>query len=471
MRLTYFKAIPAFFLACSMAIMAEQSRDMVKPRMSWLDNGTLRLGVDLAIGGAITYLAESDKKINMINSYDWGRQIQMSFYSGPSPFVPDGAEVHTAWKQLGWNPIQSGDCYNYPSEVVEHRNDGNTIYVKCIPKHWPLKNVPGQCFFECWFKLEKNTVAARSKLTNHRNDKTQYAGRSQELPAVYSNGPWYKVVTYVGDKPFTGADPTVIVDKADGKGWPWRMWATPEHWCALLDGNDHGIGLHLPGACAFTGGFAGGDGNKGKGGPKDSPTGYMTARHLEILDHNIAYDYAYTLIVGSLQEIRNHVYSKSVPGKLPSWNFSSDRQHWHYAGTTDAGWPINDCLEVELNPQAVARVISPTTFWKAEDAPVFAIKASFETDATSGHIALMPFEESDKKDWPQWGDVKRPPRAPAIHVPFNMIGDGKVRSIEIDLCKADAYKGTMTQVQILLPKAKGSAKIYSIEFRSSGAMP
>jgi hypothetical protein len=29
----------------------------------------------------------------MINSYDWGRQIQMSFYSGPVPYVPEGGET------------------------------------------------------------------------------------------------------------------------------------------------------------------------------------------------------------------------------------------------------------------------------------------------------------------------------------------------------------------------------------------
>ena len=207
-------------------VQAEPTRDSIEPKMSWLDNGTIRLGVDLAIGGAITYLAESNQGRNMINSHDWGRQVQMSFYSGPNPFVPDGAEVRPAWKQLGWNPIQSGDCFDYPSETIAHENDGKSIYVKCIPKHWPLKNVPGQCEFECWFRLEGNTVVARSKLTNHRDDETQYRARNQELPAVYSNGPWYKLVTYLGDQPFTGAALTVLVDKNDGKGWPWVLLHT-----------------------------------------------------------------------------------------------------------------------------------------------------------------------------------------------------------------------------------------------------
>ncbi len=43
--------------------------------MEYLDNGMLRVGIDLSIGGAITYLAESTSGTNMINSFDWGRQV------------------------------------------------------------------------------------------------------------------------------------------------------------------------------------------------------------------------------------------------------------------------------------------------------------------------------------------------------------------------------------------------------------
>ena len=35
-----------------------------KKTMSYLDNGSVRIGVDLSLGGVITYLADSKKKIN-----------------------------------------------------------------------------------------------------------------------------------------------------------------------------------------------------------------------------------------------------------------------------------------------------------------------------------------------------------------------------------------------------------------------
>ena len=52
----------------------------------FLDNGVIRLGVDLDRGGVISYLSLSGRDENVVNNYDLGRQIQMSFYSGPIPF-------------------------------------------------------------------------------------------------------------------------------------------------------------------------------------------------------------------------------------------------------------------------------------------------------------------------------------------------------------------------------------------------
>jgi hypothetical protein len=438
------------------------------PPMSWLDNGRIRLGIDLSIGGAITHLSAGRNGRNMINSHDWGRQVQMSFYSGPQPFVPEGATVNEAWKKLGWNPIQSGDCYKNRSKVTAHRNDGNELYVRCTPMHWPLANVPGECGFECWFRLEGNTVRARSRLTNHRPDQTQYPGRPQELPAVYTNGEWYQLVSYLGDRPFSGARTTVLVGRDDGKGWPWRQFQSPEHWAALLDKDGRGLGVYLPGGCAFTGGFAGQP--KGGGGPKDSPTGYMAPTVGEILDHNIVYTYDYTLIVGSLKEIRDHVYQRERSRTLPRWDFARDRQHWIYENTLDEGWPIADGLRVRLGP-ANAALAGPQTSWRAEDAPTLSLRAAFTTAATSAKLLLQPYDELAAGDWAQWGPERdqRPKPAPPVAVPFKIIGDGRARTMEIDLTGQAAYRGGMTRVKLLLPPGPGSARIHAIELKAPAA--
>src|SRR5512141_2393598 len=47
------------------------------PEMTFLDNGEVRIGMDLALGGAVTFISSKDHPGNIINSADLGRQIQM----------------------------------------------------------------------------------------------------------------------------------------------------------------------------------------------------------------------------------------------------------------------------------------------------------------------------------------------------------------------------------------------------------
>ncbi len=84
---------------------------------------------------------------------------------------------------LGWNPIQTGDCYLNPSKVLEHRNDGKELYIKCIPMQWPMDNVPGECIFETWTTLDRPVIHMGYRCPNQRRDKTQYRPCPQELPA------------------------------------------------------------------------------------------------------------------------------------------------------------------------------------------------------------------------------------------------------------------------------------------------
>jgi len=72
-------------------------------RVSYLDNGVIRLGVNLELGGAFTYLSTSKSNTNLLNRSDWGRQIQMSHYSGPVPLAPNGKQPKPKkeWAGLG----------------------------------------------------------------------------------------------------------------------------------------------------------------------------------------------------------------------------------------------------------------------------------------------------------------------------------------------------------------------------------
>ena len=215
-----------------------------EPQMSFLDNGHVKVGVDLSLGGAITWLSR-DGGEKLVNSYDYGRQIQMSYYSGPVPFESGGQKPADHWRHLGWNPVQAGDDFKHGSKTVEHRNDGRTLYVKCIPLQWPLNNVPAECVFESWLELDGIALKGRARLTNARADKMRYPARHQEMPALYANAPFHRVVSYTGAKPFSGGEIQVI-PKPQTKH-PWAFWDATEQWSALLDKDDRGVGFIAPG--------------------------------------------------------------------------------------------------------------------------------------------------------------------------------------------------------------------------------
>jgi hypothetical protein len=468
-----YATLVVLLVAYSAPVFAQYNDAREPGHMQYIENDFVKLGVDLRLGGAITVLVDKQRDDrNLVNSHDWGRQVQMSFYSGPNPFIPpSGKQPSETWAQLGWNPIQSGDTGGNRSETLESSNDGESIYVKCIPKQWPHYNVPCECTFECTYRLNRNAVEATCALNNDRPDETQYQGRSQELPAVYTNGPWYKLVTYIGDKPFENQPLSALVDKGDGLGWPWLHFYAPEHWTALVDKDDIGLGVYQPISSDFLGGFAGGDEGKGLGGEKDEQTGYISPLSQEILDHNIRYEYEYALVVGSLDEIRQYAYAQNIDRRkvsLPRYVFDDDRSQWTYRQTTDAGWPIKGELAVALNPTSPSEWSGPRTFWNAEKAPRLEIEAAFEpADSDDAPLTmtveLTPFAASDLEPSLQWGGPPAPD-PPRLRIPWTLPADGGFHTVEIDLTDAEGYEGGMTRIGLAVLQGTGTLKTRRIEF-------
>ncbi len=415
-------------------------------KMSWLENDRIRLGIDLARGGAITFLAEMDGE-NVINNHDLGRQVQLSFFSGPVPFSATGQQPAEHWHHIGWNPIQSGDDFDNTSRILEHTNDGKRIHVACVPMQWPLNNVPGDCRFDSWLELEGPVVKVHARLTNSREDRTPYPARLQELPAVYANAPFHRVVSYQGTRPFSG-DAFGPVPVPDGKH-PWSFWMGTEGWAALLDEQDHGLGLITPGRIHFTGGFA------GQPGPNDTlgnSTGYLAGQGQEILDHDIVYEFRYELVLGSVDEIRERA-ARHRPETLPAWTFANDRQSWHYQNASDRGWPIEGQLEVSItgnDPQ----FISPFVFWQAEQTPYLIIEAAFATPHRQGVVMWQAFSEKGFSG----GHLAT----------FPITGDGEFRKHVVRLSDHPDYRGAMVRLRIDPPGEAGSAvKVRSVKLSAT----
>ncbi|KAA9355242.1 hypothetical protein [Larkinella humicola] len=420
-------------------------------RPSYIDNGMLRLSVDLNMGGAITYLATSANGQNVVNNWDAGRQIQASFYAGPTPFAPGGKQPHPLWQELGWNPIMSGDVFGNRSKVLESRNDGREIYVKTVPMIYPNDNVVGECTIETWITLDKNTVKVRHRLNNNRSDTKQYSAKPQELPAVFLNAPFRNVVAYTGARPFTNDVLTKTSSQTVNEIFGGQPLISPENWMAMVNDANWGVAVYKPNHHYFIGGTFG---TSVVGGEYDFTTAYITPSAYEVLDYNIQYQYDYTLVVGTLDDIRKFVYAQPRPKSTPDYRFVADRQSWWYYQGTDRGWPIKNELDLPLDNGSFL-MIGPNEMYQAADVPKMYIKGAFKTDATQARL--------------RWMVPKDPEFVAGNLVDFPIIGDGQYRTYEIDMTKVPTWKGSIIQLgfEPALGEKGGAGKFAKIQSISS----
>ena len=193
--------------------------------IGYLDNGTVKIGVDLAYGGAVTYFSKSNSTVNTVNNSDHGRQMQWAVYSGPDNFSQNSPD--DMWKTLGWNPIEAGDCKNNAPSIITYANNGTTIYTKLQPYHWPLLTTYAECYFEKWITLDGNAARVHFRFTSFRSDQTVYYERRQELPCLYTHPQYNRHVFYDGNNPWVNAPVTNSTNSA------YTLSQTSENWMAM----------------------------------------------------------------------------------------------------------------------------------------------------------------------------------------------------------------------------------------------
>ncbi len=316
------------------------------------------------------------------------------------------------------------------AEMTALANDGETLYVETIPLQWALDDVAGEATMHTWISLDPsvpNVARVHNELRNKRTDSVeQYQARHQELPAVYTNWPYVRVFTYTGDAPFSGAPVTEIDTAIDpGVTFPWKNWRSTEGWSALVDDSLSGVGVVHPGAVLTIGGRAGID------HPFPSNTGYLSPLHTEIIDHDITYSYDYTLVLGDLEEIRSYAEVRRVDPR-PEYVFAHDRQHFAYSGATDAGVPTGGFLDVRatsLDPQ----IKGPAAHWDASEVPRLFVRAAFTTADDRAELFFA--------DGSGHFDASR-------RLTFDVVGDGSVRTYEIDLAAHPEYSGSIGGIRL-----------------------
>jgi hypothetical protein len=389
---------------------------------TFIENESIRLGIDLKRGGSIGYLAEVATGKNVVNTHDLGRWIGQSYYAGPKPF----GTAHPAWKDWPWNPVSAGDVYGFAGEVLEKKVGKNELYVRTRPMQWALKNTPAECTFETWIVLRGRTAEVRHRLNNDRKDEKQYPALDQELPAVYTIGSLHRVFTYTGLKPFTGDALDEIAKKPAKEGKPqWNSFHPTEGWAALVNDEQFGLGLVHHGVGRWLGGF---HGVVMKGESKDDPTGYLAPVRREILDAKIAYEYRYTLVLDSVANIRKHAV-ESRPKDANAFRFKTDRQGWTLAHATDDG-PPKGSWKVNLEG-ADPQLTGPEGFWLAADVPTFSVRAAFKSKQAK---AQLYWQTTDARSFAGERSLR-----------FDVVPDGTMRTYTIDLTRSKAYTGGITR--------------------------
>ena len=161
----------------------------------------------------------------------------------------------------------------------------------------------------------------------------------------------------------------------------------------------------------------------------------LAPNHREILDSNIEYTYTYHLILGTLQEIRGWVYSRSYrPGA--DFRFCGDRQHWHYLQATDAGWPVDGWVRVSLASNDPT-LVSPFCAYYATNIPRLYIRAAYRIAKPAGRATGQVF----------WQTANDTAFSEAQSLRFPVVADEQFRTYELNLSASNNYAGLITRLR------------------------
>jgi hypothetical protein len=204
----------------------------------FLQNHFVKVGINPAAGGAISFLAPVGSGHTLVNTYDLGRYIQQSYYGRP-----DGSTW--AGKPWSWNPVQGGSAAGHPATMTDFKNNGRFIYARTIPKHWATGADLSGVTMEQWISLDNQIV--------HVHYRMQYTGAAphppadQEMPAVFLDHRLETLAYYKGLLPWTAA-PVIRF-----KPGPVNQYDDiPENWAAYLNESNWGVGVYAPGVTRMT---------------------------------------------------------------------------------------------------------------------------------------------------------------------------------------------------------------------------
>jgi hypothetical protein len=266
---------------------------------AYINNGSVRLGVDLSKGGCVFFFSESATKRNLLNHHDEGRFMQQSYYG-----EPDGSTfMGHAWV---WNPIQGG-CNGVYGKIISKEITKDRIHVVSQPVSWGSAKPVTECQMEETITLDGQMAHIHYTFSNTGDGAKDHPATSQELPAVFVDYNLPNYVYYCGAKPWTNDKLTSQVP-----GWPNEERDRTEEWSAYVDGNQWGIGVYTPGTpVTTTYRYVG----AGTGGELGDACSYFAPVGNFAITKGLVYQYDVYLYIGNITDIRAAFYKVHSAGK------------------------------------------------------------------------------------------------------------------------------------------------------------
>jgi hypothetical protein len=274
----------------ALALLAAGARAAERPL--YLDNGTVRLGIDLGSGGSVFHFGRAAGGVNLLNHFDRGRFVQQSYY---------GAADGSLWnkKPWRWNPVQGGDWRGAPARllscsVVTNAGQPTALVSRSVPKHWASGADIDDAVMEQRITLTNALAHIRYRFTYSGN--TVHPPAHQELPAVFIDAAYTNLVFYNGPQPWTSGALTRAIP-----GWPNQGKKTTEHWAAYVNDADFGLGVFTPGTGDLT--CYRYEGNR-KTGPAGAACSYFAPVRTFAITPGLTFEYDVWLTAGTSPEIR-----------------------------------------------------------------------------------------------------------------------------------------------------------------------
>lgn len=280
-------------LASTWCALAAALAPTAESGLLFLDNGTLKIGIDPAKGGSITWLSWRGQDKNVVNHSDPGRLIQQSYYAGHRlDRRSDGQSK--AWSPWTWNPIQGGGVGSWARVTELKRLEDGSLYAETIPRLWDMPGEEAAARMRQWTGVESgmaDVLVVRCEIACQREPDDRWgpaAMRPQEIPACYFTRIFSDVRSYLGEGKWR-------MEKQP-PGPPWGKAQPPRKAMACFAPNGQGVAVFSP-ASKETWNFG-----PHAGGASDDPAA-KPCMHVAPIDRaplgpKSIYRYRYWLVVG-----------------------------------------------------------------------------------------------------------------------------------------------------------------------------